>query len=328
MLPSLALATALLAQSGSTDSSARDSLATRAGDEAFRYRASTFLMHFVLEDGSPIPKDLSIQVFGGCEIDSSFGTGTLVLRRPGPNSSYTAYDTCYVRASAAGLRSWRGTFRENATIVLKRLGPHEGSAVSITILNAPAAAQKAYAKGEAAFLKGQLAEAEKQFKAALALYPNHAVAWSELGRLYEQQGQLKPAIEAYNQAIRVDPNYIKPLVQSAALESRRENWPAVLAATDTALALNPIEFPGAFYYRGLAHLQSRQFPQAATVLNRAIELDAQREFLQAYLFLSLAYKQAGNTNEAIAVLERLMASKPPQPLAERAQAQLQQLRAR
>jgi len=64
-------------------------------------------------------------------------------------------DGCAVRISVKGYQSVHVTLKENAVIVLKRIGEQEGLTVSSTALDAPKDARKAYEQGSAALADGK-----------------------------------------------------------------------------------------------------------------------------------------------------------------------------
>src|SRR5579864_1894973 len=115
-----------------------------------RYKAK-----IVTEDGTPLPAtpqiipDFSQRLVANCRILTMFGDGTIeymVDWRSRPYDPATA-DVCSVTIRLKGYRTTEATFRQNAVIVLKRIGDNEGSMVSMTALKAPEQAQKAYGKG-------------------------------------------------------------------------------------------------------------------------------------------------------------------------------------
>ena len=119
-----------------------------------------------------------------------------------------------------------------------------------TELKAPAIAKKAYGKGAEALRRTKYPEARRQFEEAVRIYPEYAFAWSELGGVLQMLGQTSEARTALTEAVRADRRYLKPLVQLAALEASQKPWPECIQAADAAIALNAIEFPGAYYCPG------------------------------------------------------------------------------
>ena len=55
--------------------------------------------------------------------------------------------------------------------------------------------------------QGKLEEAIEAYNKALALNPNYAEAYSNKGNALKNQGRLGEAIEAYNKALSLEPNY-------------------------------------------------------------------------------------------------------------------------
>ena len=55
--------------------------------------------------------------------------------------------------------------------------------------------------------QGQLEPAIAAYQQAIQIDPNHAKAHNNLGTVYDRKGQLEQAIVAYQQAIQIDPNY-------------------------------------------------------------------------------------------------------------------------
>ena len=55
--------------------------------------------------------------------------------------------------------------------------------------------------------QGRLEEAIEAYKKALAINPDYAEAYSNLGVSLHDQGELEEAIEAYNKALAINPDY-------------------------------------------------------------------------------------------------------------------------
>ncbi len=95
----------------------------------------------------------------------------------------TTDDVCSVTIRMKGYRSVQVSLRNDGTIVLKRIGLHEGSTVSATALKAPEPAKKAYGKGVEAMTDEKWASAQKNFEKAVEIDPDYAPAWSDLGQV-------------------------------------------------------------------------------------------------------------------------------------------------
>jgi tetratricopeptide (TPR) repeat protein len=55
--------------------------------------------------------------------------------------------------------------------------------------------------------QGKLEEAIEAYNKALAIKPDHADAYNNMGNALKEQGKLKEAIEAYNKALAIKPNH-------------------------------------------------------------------------------------------------------------------------
>ena len=69
------------------------------------------------------------------------------------------------------------------------------------------AAKEKFNAGIKAKQAKNLAEAEKQFMAATAAFPQYREAWNELGTVRYELKKLAPAEEALQKAVSVDPSY-------------------------------------------------------------------------------------------------------------------------
>jgi len=179
--------------------------------------------------------------------------------------------------------------------------------------------------------KRKWAEAEKHFKEAIDIYPAYALAWSELGTALEQQDRLTEASGALAKASAADPKYIKPIVQLAKIAGKQSQWEDELHAANRALALHPVDFPGAYFYHAEAsyHLdrwkersaaaarqssptpvqKSRKRVSAWHNPRRRDDARAALEQLHAYLKIDPKGDNAGEAKAQIAKLEQLSKNK-------------------
>ena len=68
-------------------------------------------------------------------------------------------------------------------------------------------------KGIALDSQGKYDEAIKAYDEAIRLDPNYADAWNNKGIALDDQGKYDEAIKAYDEAIRLDPKLCRGLVQ-------------------------------------------------------------------------------------------------------------------
>jgi tetratricopeptide (TPR) repeat protein len=267
----------------------------------------------VLEDGTPfttmpeIIPAINRQGLTACVLDT-FGGGTVQYIVRNQANAFCkgtdcldgqAGDSCPVRIRLAGYRTAEVTLHQGAVIVLKRVGDNEGSTVSITTVNAPKEAKKAYESGVADLSRKKWEAAQKDFERAVAVYPQYAQAWSDLGEALMQDLKPQEARAACEHALEADPKYLKPYVQLARLalsEGRIEDAGRI---TTRALALNPVEFPGLYYYDAVVALRRKRLDDAEKSARRAIDLDSNHEVPLAESLLGTLLAAKGDRAGAI-----------------------------
>jgi tetratricopeptide (TPR) repeat protein len=250
-----------------------------------------------------------------CAIRNIFGNGTVVYVMNYRAQVYNpqSADVCPVIVRLAGYQTTSGTLRQGATIVLKRVGDHEGSTISMASLNAPKDAKKAYDKGASAMSEQKWAAAQKDFEKAVAIYPEYSQAWSDLGLVLNEQAQQTEAAAAFEHAIQVDPKYVKAYVQLARLLVIEGKNQEVLEITGKAFQYNPLEFPGIYFYDAVANFNLRRLDPAQKSAERAIQLDVSHEIPRAENLLGAILAAKGDYPGAIEHLRKYVALSPKAP---------------
>jgi tetratricopeptide (TPR) repeat protein len=236
-----------------------------------------------------------------CHILNAFASGVVVysvvvIDDPGSDSMTRRWDDkCAVNIWLKGYRKASVTLYDGAVIVLKQIGDPEGSTVSVTALHVPKEAAKAYDKGLGAMTDGKLSGAQKQFERAVALYPDYAQAWSQLGEVLEQQSEPKEAAEACDHALKADPKYLRPYLQLIRLAVDGKRMDDAAALGDRATQLDPIEFPGIYYYSAMANYELKHADVAEKAVRRAIELDKDHWYPAAEALLGKLLADKGDS---------------------------------
>jgi tetratricopeptide (TPR) repeat protein len=286
--------------------------------------AQSYHATIVTEDGSPLPTSpqiipsLSDRLVQECVITNTFGNGSLqylVNYRSRPYDPSTA-DACTVTIRLKGYQAAQVTLRNDATIVLKRIGLHEGSTVSATALNAPEPARKAYGKGVIAMTDEKWAVAQKNFEKALEIDPDYAAAWSDLGAVLKKQSKPAEARAAYEKAVQADPKYIKPYIQLTMQDLEEKHPEDAIAIAGKAVAMNPLEFPELYFYYAVANFNLKHFDVAETNARRATELDHAHEIPRAELLLGSVLAAKGDRPGALQHFRKYLEILPKAPDAE------------
>ena len=158
-------------------------------------------------------------------------------------------------------------------IVLYSMTGIQGLTASATSSQAPKDARKAYEKGLAAVKKDKPDQAEQEFRKAVQIYPKYAEAWLELGEVLDRGERYPEAREAYASSLAADPKYVYPYQQLYQIALHEQNWKELADKTDQLLHLDPYEFPNAYYFNALAHLELKEYDAAEKSAQQAVEAD-------------------------------------------------------
>jgi tetratricopeptide (TPR) repeat protein len=289
-----------------------------------------------VEGDTPLPTapqvipDNSSRLVPMCVIYNIFGNGTVEYRinwaaRPyDPNTA----DACPVKVILRGYRTTSGTLRNGGVIVLKRIGDSEGSTISMSSLEAPKDARKAYEKGVAAMSQRKWAAAEKSLNNAVTIYPEYAQAWSELGEALREQSKVQEAQAAYEKALKADPKYVKPYVQLARLALNERNPLEALEITNRALEIKPVEFPTLFFYNAVANYELKKLDAAEESAKQAIGLDPSHEIPRAENLLGTVLAAKGDYKGALEHLRKYLEISPKAGDADEVKAKIAELQRR
>ena len=215
-------------------------------------------------------------------IESGFDAESPYSGRPVSRSPVNDAKGCELTASLAGFSADRISLdgRINGSqnvdvgrIILRRLANVEGLTISATTAAAPEAARKAFSQGQQQEQKGHWDEAKQSLEKALALYPKFAAAWCELGRVQVHKNELMAARKSFEQSIAADEKYINPYHALMRLSVGDQDWRQVVEISEKLLALNPVNFPDAWYFNGVGHFYLENLGAAEKSARRGLAMD-------------------------------------------------------
>lgn len=263
-------------------------------------------------NGQPIPEgyvspkgDFSIQLGRNNQMfaDAStanwgsgpFGGGNQMSGGMGSQVTERDLMGCEIRASLAGYRSTVVQLSgrraldnpDIGTLILTRMANVEGFTISMTTMNAPKDAKKAYEKGSKELGKKKFDKALPQLEKAVELYPEYAIAWYAKGQALEGLKKKEEASESYQRAIDADHKYLPPYLRLATIAAEQNQWKEAEEFSATAIRMNPIDFPYAFYVNALSNLQLEQFEKAEQSAKEALKMDAGHHMPRLDYFLAL-----------------------------------------
>ena len=232
---------------------------------------------------------------GGIDVERGLGrTGVL-------QSGAASLSGCEVKAVLGGYRSTSIILdRQSAlddpnvgTIYLHRLaaGEAEGYTVSLTTKLAPKDARRAYEKGLDSKKKQKWSEAEQELSNAVTAYPQYAVAWYELGRVYQQENKSDDAFRAHQKAVEAEPKFVNPYAELTTLAFRQQKWEEVVGYTSQFIRLAPFTPPEIFFYNAAANYNLHRIDSAEKSARTAARLDSKHKVPRINFILGLILEE-------------------------------------
>lgn len=240
---------------------------------------------------------------------------------------------CSLRARLPGFQSstiylgmrHRGDKTDVGTILLSQL--EEGSrrrTVNLTSLEVPGDAREQYQKAREEMRKDRpnYSRAIKHLERALKIHPEYANAWSQLGRARSALDDDSGARQAYEKAISVDPEYLRPYLGLCRLELESNHWEKLAELSGYVLEKNPT-IVGAQYYQALARFSLGDL-EAAEKWALAVRQNSDSSVFPTTLFVLGAIRaQKGDIPGAAEQFQRYLEFEFDTSMAEQASRQLQ-----
>ncbi|MDO9413473.1 MAG: tetratricopeptide repeat protein [Pseudolabrys sp.] len=163
-----------------------------------------------------------------------------------------------------------------------------------------------------AFRAGQLAEAERQFKAVLAQQPQHLAGLNLLGMVLTAARKFDEAEQTIRAAIAVNANSDATHHNHGVVLKELGRPAEALAAIDKALAINPA-VANSWSLRGTVLNELKRSQEAAESFDRAIGL--QPNLAEAWVGLAGILSLAKQSEDALTAYDRALALNPNLPAA-------------
>lgn len=256
----------------------------------------------------------------GFGTDSPFSrSNSTAINAPSPRSIPA---DCELRAELAGysssyIRLDPSMVNTNVGIIIlhSRTKKADGM-VTVASLEVPNKARNEYEKGSELLEKGDLAGAEKSLHKAIDQYPKFAEAWTRLGDLEQRRRNTDLAMEDYQEAISADPNLPIPYLRMAFLEAVASNWEQTRKLAERVLALDPTDFPVAYYYAAVAEFNLQHSAKAETAALRAEAMDKAHAEPRIQLLLASIYSAKQDYSAAAQHYRAYLKLVPDGPLTE------------
>jgi tetratricopeptide (TPR) repeat protein len=186
----------------------------------------------------------------------------------------------------------------------------------------PKKAVKEYEKGVESEKKGDKDAAIEHYESALKIAPDYYPAHNNLGTLYLGKSDFKSAEEQFRDAVRLDQNEAQAYFNLGHVLMLTDRLPEAETTLAAGLQRRP---DSAFGYLLQGHLYARtgKLPEAESSLQNAIRLDAKMP--DAYLQLVSLYLRQNRRQDAITQLQAFLKGFPDAPSAPRAKEVLNKL---
>jgi tetratricopeptide (TPR) repeat protein len=153
---------------------------------------------------------------------------------------------------------------------------------------------------------GMLDEAIRAYNQAIKLKPDYADAYINMGVILKAQGKLAQAIEAYKKSITIDPNYVEAFINMGNALQDQGKLDKAIEAYNKAILLKP-DYADAYINMGLILHDQGKFDEAIEAYNKALTLKP--NYAEAYSNMGNVQKDQGKLNHAISAYKKALTFK-------------------
>ncbi|RJR24500.1 tetratricopeptide repeat protein [Candidatus Microgenomates bacterium] len=130
--------------------------------------------------------------------------------------------------------------------------------------------------------RGEFEKAVEEFQAAIKLLPNYGDAYHNLANTYLQMGKLDLARQNYEQAIKANPNLWQSYQNLAVIYAENKDFDSAISFLDKALSISP-ENPGLYFAKGIVFLNMGKTSEAKEALLKAKSMDPENQRINEVL---------------------------------------------
>ncbi|PIS36885.1 MAG: hypothetical protein COT35_08850 [Nitrospirae bacterium CG08_land_8_20_14_0_20_52_24] len=155
--------------------------------------------------------------------------------------------------------------------------------------------------------RGLVDEAIEQYEKALEINPNYALALANLGNNYRKKGYPGRAKALYEKAIKVNPKYTGAMLNLADVWMSEGLVEKAVLEYEKVLEIDPESAEG-HYSLGVAYYEQGRLEKAISHYQKALDLNP--EYSEAYYNLGISYEKAGMPDNAISAYEAALKIDP------------------
>jgi superkiller protein 3 len=136
----------------------------------------------------------------------------------------------------------------------------------------------------------------ENYQKALAINPNYAMAYNNMGNTYRNLENYNEAIRCFQKAIAIDPNFAWAYNNMGIVYDKLKNYNEAIRRYQKAIDINP-NYAKVYYNMGIAYDDLGNYNEAIQRYQTAIAIDP--KYAKAYNNMGSVYKALGNYKEAI-----------------------------
>ena len=226
------------------------------------------------------------------------------------------------------IRQFRGfpaqLYNMNIRLEYKGRAEAKPGVLNAEFVNVPKGALAHYNNAVEQSKKNDHTAAIEQLKLAIKEYPSFTLAFNELGVQYLKLNQLENADEAFQAALKIDPDAFAALINRGIANVMMKRYGEAVPVLRKALKKNDQSAVG-HYFLGQALANLGLFEDAEKELLASLEL-GKEEMKEAHRLLAIIYASRGAKKQAADELEAYLKLAPDTPDAEKLRDKIRQLK--
>jgi tetratricopeptide (TPR) repeat protein len=162
-------------------------------------------------------------------------------------------------------------------------------------------------RGKTYLDNGDFNSAIQDYNKALEINPNYAEAHHGLGRAYEEKREFDSAIAEYNKVLEINPNSADIYLNRGNVYEKKGDFDAAIAEYNKVLEINP-NHTNAYYGLGDVYEKKGDFDRAIQDFSKALEIDP--NYTEAYYGRGRAYEEKREFDSAIVEYNKVLEINP------------------
>ncbi len=187
-------------------------------------------------------------------------------------------------------------------------GTHS-SFVSVTELQVPSTAAKEFVKANRLIAKQDWAKASESLRKGLAVYPNYAAAYNNLGAVYSRMGNNTEARQALQQAIALDDHLAPAFLNLGRLSFLEKDYPNAESLLTKAVTLQPAAKADELFLLAYSQLFDHHLDEALQTSRQGHDAGL-KEHGFLHIVAANAYERQSKIAESMAELQAYLREEP------------------